>query len=81
MPVDYVVSINQTRGMYETGIVSYIKFYIAKNRNGPKFKEVGAKIDYGTMRMVRSSLEEVKNATKSENIQKETEEDPLGQSG
>jgi replicative DNA helicase len=46
MPTDYVVSLNQTVDEYKQGRV---RFYIAKNRNGPKFKAISAKINYRTM--------------------------------
>jgi replicative DNA helicase len=46
MPVHYCVSINQTPDEYERGIV---RLYIAKNRNGPKFKTVRARINYPSM--------------------------------
>ena len=46
MPMDYVVSINQTLEEYTDGI---IRLYIAKNRNGPKFKTITARINYNTM--------------------------------
>jgi len=51
MPVDYVVSINQARSEYKEEELSHLKFYIAKNRNGPKFKTVELTIDYRTMTM------------------------------
>lgn len=46
MPVDYVISINQTVEEYENKM---IRLYIAKNRNGPKGISVPAKVDYDTM--------------------------------
>lgn len=46
MPSDYVVSLNQTPEEYNSG---RLRFYIAKNRNGPKFKTISAKVDYETM--------------------------------
>jgi replicative DNA helicase len=48
MPTDYIVSINQTPEEYNHGRV---RFYVAKNRNGPKFKTVAALVDYKTMIM------------------------------
>lgn len=52
MPFDYVVSINQTRQEYDFGSENKAKcrLYIAKNRNGPKFKTINATIDYGIMK-------------------------------
>lgn len=47
MPTDYIVSINQTSEEYNHG--GRIRFYVAKNRNGPKFKTIAARIDYNTM--------------------------------
>lgn len=46
MPGDYVVSLNQSQEEYQTG---RLRFYIAKNRNGPKFKTISAKVNYETM--------------------------------
>jgi replicative DNA helicase len=46
MPSDYVVSLNQSPDEYKNGRV---RFYIAKNRNGPKYKTIGARVDYETM--------------------------------
>jgi replicative DNA helicase len=56
MPVDYVVSLNQTEDEYKIGdaekdIPSIIRFWIAKNRNGPKFVSVTANVFYGRMGM------------------------------
>ena len=59
MPVDYVISINQNRNEYNEGQeekeekkrpkMASLRFYIAKNRNGPKFKTVHAKVNFNTM--------------------------------
>jgi len=46
MPSDYVVSLNQSPDEYKNG---RLRFYIAKNRNGPKFKTISAKVNYETM--------------------------------
>ena len=46
MPSDYVVSLNQSPDEYKEG---RLRFYIAKNRNGPKFKTISAKVNYETM--------------------------------
>jgi replicative DNA helicase len=46
MPSDYVVSINQNSEEYAAG---RFRFYVAKNRNGFKFKTISAKVDYSTM--------------------------------
>ena len=70
MPVDYLVTINQTMNMYDDGdekekysklvadmnmekAITNAKcnFYIAKNRNGPKFQSCQASINYETMKM------------------------------
>jgi len=48
MPLDYVVSLNQTPEQYNEGI---IKLYVAKNRNGPKFKTITCRVTYDTMRI------------------------------
>lgn len=50
MPVDYVVSINQTRMEYSDE-TPRLRLYIAKNRNGPKFKTLTITVDYSTMIM------------------------------
>jgi replicative DNA helicase len=59
--VDYLVTINQNKQEYDSGKESaeddaaitnaQCRFYVAKNRNGPKFKLVVAKINYETMKM------------------------------
>ena len=46
MPSDYVVSLNQTPDEYKQ---NRIRLYIAKNRNGPRFKTLSAKVNYETM--------------------------------
>ena len=48
MPVDYVISMNQTEEEYrgEDG-PSTIRFWIAKNRNGPKFISIPTTVFYG----------------------------------
>jgi len=46
MPSDYVVSLNQTPDEYKQ---NRIRFYIAKNRNGPRFRTLSAKVNYDTM--------------------------------
>jgi len=58
MPLGYVVTLNQTKEEYEGGTNdddqvrnAKMRFYIAKNRNGPKFKQVTVTVDYETMRM------------------------------
>lgn len=48
MPTDYVVSINQAPDEYNQEF-PMLRFYIAKNRNGPKFKTVRARVNYKTM--------------------------------
>lgn len=53
MPTDYVISINQSKNDYNEGEDSHIgnvRFFVAKNRNGPKYKIVNAKINYSTMK-------------------------------
>lgn len=46
MPVDYVISVNQTRDEYANGTA---RFFVAKNRNGPKYISITAHIDYKSM--------------------------------
>lgn len=48
MPTDYVVSINQAPDEYNQEFPG-LRFYIAKNRNGPKFKTIRARVNYKTM--------------------------------
>lgn len=61
MPLDYIITINQTKDEYESGREdekdpnsavrnAQCRFYIAKNRNGPKFKTISVRIDYETMK-------------------------------
>lgn len=87
MPVDYVISINQTRSEYgeyandseisdlpsdednatcRDGTIvtpAKIRLYIAKNRNGPKFRSVTTSVAYNTM--IAKELGECKNGTKT----------------
>jgi hypothetical protein len=63
MPVDYLVTINQNKQEYEEGketetedaaiTKARCRFYVAKNRNGPKFKTISAQINYETMKMTQ----------------------------
>ena len=63
MPMDYIISLNQNKQEYDEGkktisedssiTDSRCRFYIAKNRNGPKFITIGAKINYQTMKMTQ----------------------------
>lgn len=48
MPMDYLVSINQTEEEYMQHPAP-ARLYVAKNRNGPKFITVDVKINYKTM--------------------------------
>ncbi|MBD3407193.1 MAG: hypothetical protein GF411_13825 [Candidatus Lokiarchaeota archaeon] len=67
MPVDYVVSINQKRGEYKPEDGSaMMQFYIAKNRNGPKFKTVDIVADYKTMRMWEGKIDVQESQENSE---------------
>jgi replicative DNA helicase len=57
MPLSYVVTINQTKQEYEEGregdqvTNAKCRLYIAKNRNGEKFKTISSSINYQTMIM------------------------------
>lgn len=61
MPLSYVITINQTKQEYEEGrqgqgdgapvTSARCRFYIAKNRNGPKFCTIQGVINYETMTM------------------------------
>jgi replicative DNA helicase len=53
MPLDYLVSINQSVDEYNSKNPMY-QFYIAKNRNGQKHKMVTATVDYQTFRVVEA---------------------------
>jgi replicative DNA helicase len=46
MPMDYLVSLNQTPDEYTQ---NRLRFYVAKNRNGPRHKTISVKVDYETM--------------------------------
>jgi replicative DNA helicase len=61
MPMDYIVTINQTRNEYNEGRVdkekedspntnAIMRFYIAKNRNGSKYKTINVRVNYETMK-------------------------------
>jgi len=50
MPVDYVVSMNQTEAEYSQEHPE-MRLWVAKNRNGPKFMAVHTRINYHTMRV------------------------------
>lgn len=50
MPVDYVVSMNQTEAEYQRDPAE-IRLWIAKNRNGPKFVAVHTNVNYRTMKI------------------------------
>lgn len=60
MPLDYVVSINQSQSQYqgdnEGSHIGSVRFFFAKNRNGPKNKIVNAKIDYSIMKAVQDQV-------------------------
>lgn len=51
MALEYVVSLQQSKAEYSNTIPS-IRLYIAKNRNGPKFKQVQADIKYSSSKMI-----------------------------
>lgn len=62
MPADYIVSINQTTKDYnndddKNSLIGRVKFYVAKNRNGPKHKVINAKINYATMKTVQDEVD------------------------
>ncbi len=48
MPMDYLISINQTEEEYKA-VPAQARLFVAKNRNGPKFKSIPIKINYTTM--------------------------------
>lgn len=67
MPMDYIVSINQSKEEYDAGksdlkkkddmeidnaiTNARVRFYVAKNRNGPKFGTIYGEINYETMKI------------------------------
>lgn len=55
MPIDYLVTINQSKQEYEEGLkessLAKCRLYVVKNRNGPKFTTTSATINYLTMSM------------------------------
>lgn len=51
MALEYVVSLQQSKQEY-SNVIPSIRLYIAKNRNGPKFKQVMADIKYSSSKMV-----------------------------
>lgn len=53
MPMDYLVTINQTTEEYDDDI-PIVRLFIAKNRNGAKFKTVEARINYSTMQAIQN---------------------------
>lgn len=62
MPTDYVISINQNQKEYQAkedneSHIGNVRFFIAKNRNGPKFKTINAKINYATMKTVQEEVD------------------------
>lgn len=50
MPVDYVVSLNQSEDEYKM-TPPQVRMFIAKNREGPKFETILCDIDYSTMKV------------------------------
>ena len=48
MPVEYVVSLNQTTEEYHAN-PAVIRLWVAKNRNGEKFVNVTTNVNYGRM--------------------------------
>ena len=67
MPTDYIVTINQTKREYEEGRLrpedptspntkAVCRLYVAKNRNGPKFTIINARINYETMKATQEQF-------------------------
>ena len=56
MPLDYIISMNQTETMYNEG---QIRLFIIKNRNGPKFKAVSTNVNYSNMKMEQAKFENI----------------------
>lgn len=55
MPVDYVVSLNQTKEQRTADLPS-IDMFIAKNRHGPKGGTISCNVDYDTMKVMENLL-------------------------
>jgi len=51
MALEYVVSLQQSKQEY-SNVIPSIRLYIAKNRNGPKFKQIFADIKYSSSKMI-----------------------------
>jgi len=88
MPISYIVTINQTKDEYLGGklvqkdgekepsdiVDSQVRFYIAKNRNGPKYQQITIRVNYDTMSMTEKTLLQSLSAKKDE--KDEEVEDP-----
>jgi hypothetical protein len=53
-----------------------VRFYIAKNRNGPKYQQITIRINYDTMSMKEKTLLQSLSAKKDEEVKDEEVEDP-----
>lgn len=51
MPVDYVISMNQSQSDYNAN-PARLALFIAKNRNGPRFKTVNVTVNYSRMQIL-----------------------------
>ncbi len=51
MPVDYVVSMNQSEADYNAN-PARLALFIAKNRNGPRFKRINVTVNYDRMQIL-----------------------------
>lgn len=56
MPLDYIISLNQTAEQYKTG---KIVLFVVKNRNGAKSMSITTTVDYDTMLMSEDSLAKI----------------------
>lgn len=56
MPLDYIVSLNQTPDEHKPldGSIPKIRMFIAKNRNGPKHEMISCSINYNNMQVRES---------------------------
>lgn len=54
MPVDYVISMNQTEAEYRQDRPE-LRLWVAKNRNGPRFVAIHTHVDYNKMKIVEIS--------------------------
>ncbi len=60
-PLDYIISLNQSIDERKSD-PAQLRFFVAKNRNGPKHETITCDIDYKTMRTTESKLQPMRMA-------------------